>query len=331
MLVFDRENWPYHRSWCMGTVAATAVAAGWYIVHGFGSGSWNWPGGGSPPAFAFGAVGGLIILFEMLLWPRKSLWRAWRIGRTKWWMTAHLWLGLLAFPLLLLHGAFHFSLTTSTLAAVLMWLLVIVVGSGIFGLVVQHILPRLMLENVPAETIHSQIGHILDQYRAEAGRLVGLTCGLSGAAGRGAGGLTGRIDGDAPSFVSVGTVRQVGRVQGKVVQVGIEAGYVPESEALLAFFQEHVEPYLQFPLRARLALVSPKRAASMFQSLKACLRPDAHHVVDCLADLCDQRRQFELQARLHRWLHSWLGVHVALSVALLGLMLVHVFLALKYV
>ena len=58
-----------------------------------------------------------------------------------------------------------------------MWLLVLVVGSGVLGLVLQNILPRLMLEQVPAETIHAQIGHILEQYRDEAQRLVDVTCG----------------------------------------------------------------------------------------------------------------------------------------------------------
>ena len=84
---------------------------GRYVAYGFSSGSWTWPGGGSPPGFAYGVLGGGIILFEMLLWPRKSLWRGWRLGRTKLWMTAHIWLGLLTLPLLLLHGGFHFSLS----------------------------------------------------------------------------------------------------------------------------------------------------------------------------------------------------------------------------
>ena len=43
---------------------------------------------------------------------------------------------------------------------------------GVFGLVVQNIVPRQMLEKVPAETIYSQIGHILDQYRSEAEKLI---------------------------------------------------------------------------------------------------------------------------------------------------------------
>lgn len=145
MLIFDRENWSSHRPWCLAIAATTLAAAAWYLVYGFGSGSWNWPGGGSPPGFAYGVLGGMIILFEMLLWPRKYWWRGWRLGRTKLWMTAHLWLGLLTLPLLLLHGGFHFNLATSTLAAVLMWLLVIVVGSGVFGAAVQNVVPRLML------------------------------------------------------------------------------------------------------------------------------------------------------------------------------------------
>jgi hypothetical protein len=131
--------------------------------------------------------------------------------------------------------------------------------------------------------------------------------------------------------VSVGAVRQVGWVQGKVVQVGIEAVWVPESEALLAFFQDQVEPYLAARSGTRLPLGSPSQAAGLFRILKTRLRPEAHHVVDRLANLCDQRRQFDLQARLHVWLHLWLGVHVALSVALVLLMVVHVFLALKYI
>ena len=69
----------------------------------------------------------------------------------------------------------------------------------------------------------------------------------------------------------------------------------------------------------------------MFDAIKTRLPQGAHPVVNRLADLCHQRRQFDLQARLHFWLHSWLGVHVALSLALTLLMIVHAILALKYI
>ena len=124
---------------------------------------------------------------------------------------------------------------------------------------------------------------------------------------------------------------RIGRVQGKVVEVGIEARFVPESGALLSFFGDQVEPYLRAKSGTSLPLGSPRRAQAMFGALKTVLRPDAHPVLDRLADLCDQRRQFDLQTRLHGWLFTWLGLHVALSVALLLLMIVHVALALKYI
>jgi hypothetical protein len=68
-----------------------------------------------------------------------------------------------------------------------------------------------------------------------------------------------------------------------------------------------------------------------FREIKTRLAPEAHIVADRLEELCDQRRQFDLQRRLHRWLHVWMGFHLGASVALLVLMLLHGYLALKYV
>ncbi len=46
--------------------------------------------------------------------------------------------------------------------------------------------------------------------------------------------------------------------------------------------------------------------------------------------LCDDRRRYDRQARLHRWLHNWLCVHAPLSVALCVILVFHVVTALKY-
>ena len=98
----------------------------------------------------------------------------WRIGQTKTWMRAHIWLGLLTVPLLLLHSGFEFR---NTLANVLTILLLIVVVSGIWGLVLQQLLPQRMLHDIPAETIHSQIDSVMKQLTREGKRLVNATCG----------------------------------------------------------------------------------------------------------------------------------------------------------
>jgi hypothetical protein len=329
MLIFDRENWPKHRPWAITALLVTSAAIVWYGFYGFlgHQGQWHWPGGSSPPGFTFGILGGLIILFEMLLVPRKYLWRGRRLGRTKSWMMAHLWLGLIVLMLLLLHGDFHFSLGRSTLAAVLMWLLVAVFISGVWGVVVQTVLPRLLLERVPAETIYSQINQVIDQYRDEAERLVKATCGPGDSARPGE---TGAEDSPTQDYQVVGTMRRVGNVQGKVLRTETVAVWVPGSEPLLAFHARYIDPYLSAGSRRGLELESPRKAAALFEGLKLRLRSEAFPIVDRLAELCDQKRQLNLQAGLHRWLFTRLAVHLALSSALLVLMFAHVLLALKY-
>lgn len=322
MLIWDRENWPRHRPWCIGAAVVTLLAIAWYLAYGFRLGEWTWPGGASPPGLAYGIFGGAIILFEMLLWPRKSLWRGRRLGRTVLWMTAHLWLGLVTLPILLLHGGFHFNPAASPLAAVLMILLIGVVASGVFGTILQNIIPRLMMENVPAETIHSQIGNVLEQYQDEALRLVNAVCGVEPAAAEPEAGK--RL------LVTAGSAGRVGDVRGRFVQAGFEPEVVAGADPLLAFHAEHIEPYLNARRGAGLSLASRTAAQGLFAALKTRLPNEAHAVADRLAELCDQRRQFDLQRRLHAVLHSWLAVHVSASVALTLLMIVHAVLALKY-
>jgi hypothetical protein len=321
MLIFRGGNWPEHRRWCYGMIAASAAAMLWYGLEGYASGSW--PGGSSRPGFVFGIVGGVIILFEMLLWVRKKF-RVVRIGRAKLWMKAHIWLGLLCVPLLVLHSGFRgWNLA---LAGILMAVLLIVIASGVWGLALQQILPTVMLDEIPAETIRSQIDYVLRQLLDEARRLVRVTCGQSG--GQTMGDLGTGQSGE--TFLVIGAVRSVGRVQGKVLQTRTQAMMVMNSDALLLFFEQHVVPFFEAKEVRRMPLGSPKRAAAMFRELKSFLDPAAHGVADVLESVCDQRRQLAHQARLHTWLHVWLCVHLPLSVALLALMIAHVFYALKY-
>lgn len=324
MLVFDRASWPRHRIGAYATVASAVFALGWCVATAVSEVPWRWPGGGSLPGFTLGVLGGGIIVFEMLLWPRKLL-RGWRLGRTKCWLAGHLWLGILALPLLLFHGGFHFALGRSTLAAVLMWLLVLVVLSGLWGLVMQHIYPRKMLEELPAETIYGQIGHVLKQCRAEAAELVDVTCGPASAVER--------DDDDSTQgrgfLVTAGT-RRVGAVRGKTVETSEAWTRVPGATALRAFHDQVIAPYLEDKPTGPAPLDSQSRAVELFENLRKQVPEEAWGVVDRLAELCDQRRQFRLQQRWHWWLHGWLGLHFALSCAMFVLMIAHVVLALKF-
>jgi hypothetical protein len=327
MLIFRGGNWPEHRPWFLFLVIASVAALLGYALEGYRSGLW--PAGSSGPGFAYGVIGGLIIVFELLLWVRKKF-RVVRVGRAKLWMKAHIWLGLLCLPLLILHSGLRFW--NLALSGILMAVLFIVIASGIWGLVLQQVLPTIMLEEIPAETIRSQIDRVLGQLLAEARRLVRATCGQP-QSGAGAGGQT---IGDIPAgeedqtFLVIGAVRSAGRVSGKVLQTRTQAMMVLNSEPLLLFFEQHVVPFFDPARRTRSPLASSKRATAMFRELKSFLNPEAHAAVDTLEGICDQRRQLARQARLYAWLHAWLLVHLPLSVALLVLMIAHIFYAMKY-
>jgi hypothetical protein len=324
MLIFRGGNWPEHRRWFIGIVLVSLAALAWYGFEAYRTGLL--PGGSSGPGFAFGIAGGLIIVFEMLLWVRKK-YRVVRIGRAKYWMKAHIWLGLLCVPLLVLHSGFRWW--NLALSGILMAVFFVVIASGIWGLVLQNILPTIMLDDIPAETIWSQIDRILGHLLGEARRLVRAACGQSGPSGMTMSDVATPGQGDQ-TFLVIGAVRSAGRVQGKVLQTRTQAMMVMDPEPLLLFFEQYIVPLFEAKNMSRTPLGSPKRSAAMFRELKTRLDKEAFEVVDTLENLCDQRRQLARQARLHVWLHAWLLVHLPISMALLALMIAHVFYALKY-
>ena len=123
--------------------------------------------GGTPLGLAFGAISLGIFVFAMLLSLRKKI-PLWRIGTVQRWLRAHIWLTLLTIPLVILHSGFRFGgpMTTMLLA-----LYAVVMVSGIYGLFLQHLVPRLMKERLPAETVFEQIPHIRSQLVAAAEKM----------------------------------------------------------------------------------------------------------------------------------------------------------------
>ena len=324
VVLIDRRSLPEHLPWIVAVLLITAGASVWFVLAGIGTA--EWPGGSSLPGFSFGVLGGAIILFELLLWWRKKV-RAWRIGRAKVWMRAHIWLGLLCLPLLTYHSGFRMG---GTLSSALMILLLVVIASGVAGLVLQQVIPLRMLNEVPAETIYSQIDRVVSQLAKEAQRLVLATCGPAEDDLTGAETDAEVADLRAVGHLTVGVVRSAGRVQGKVLQTRVPSDPVPEAEPLRRFFRDTIVPFLAKGGGRGSPLEHPGRAAAMFLDLKTKLAQEAHETADTLESLCEQRRQLDRQARMHFWLHSWLSVHLSLSVALVALMFVHGWVALKY-
>lgn len=160
-MIIDRT----HRSWGFAALLIFAVSLAIYIVAALRSPTP--PRGGSATGLLFGIAGYGMMLYAGLLGARKKV-PVWRLGRAQTWMRGHLWLGLLSFPMILLHGGFHYR---GPLTAILMLLFFIVIVSGIFGAAIQHYLPSLLTTQVPMETIYEEIPHVREQLRQEADQL----------------------------------------------------------------------------------------------------------------------------------------------------------------
>lgn len=306
-----------HRKWLVASLAILAVATVAYLMYAWSSPAG--PRGGSALGLAFGIFGFAFMLFAGLLGARKKV-PVWRLGRAQAWMRGHLWLGLLSLPLILFHGGFHFG---GVLTRVLMWLLIVVVVSGVLGAVLQHYLPQVITGDVPMETIYDEIANVRAQLLEEADQYVSALCGPlnlgggDGASGQRAGGFT--------------AVRQVGvDAATAAVAVAPVALTEEESEPLRRFYLDEMRVFLTKPGARGLRLADAAQARGAFANLKTLLPPAAHAILEDIEGISEEARQLERQARLHRWLHGWLLVHVPLSLALLVLGAVHAVMALRF-
>jgi hypothetical protein len=155
-----------HRGW--GFVAAILFAVATVVYVSFVLRSPSGPRGGNALGLTFGIAGYALMLYAGFLGVRKRF-PILRIGHAQAWMRGHLWLGLLSFPLILFHGGFAWR---GPLTAILTLLFFIVIVSGIAGAALQHYLPRMILAQVPMETIYEEIPHVRHQLRDEADQLI---------------------------------------------------------------------------------------------------------------------------------------------------------------
>jgi hypothetical protein len=331
-MLLDRSQ----RGWAIGSLGILAASLAFYVPYALLSPAG--PRGGSTVGLLFGVAGFGFMLYAAALGARKRV-PTWRLGRAKAWMRGHLWLGLLALPMILFHGGFRFG---GTLTRVLMWLLIITVASGVYGALLQNSIPKKMTSDVPLETIYDEIAHVRGHLAAEADRTVQALCGnfLSKA-----GSVSKEAAGDAQRAGGFTALRPIAASAAPLrtsaaVSAGASAAVAPaaeilllsesESEPLRSFYVLEVQPFLERPNERGLRLSDEARAASAFAALRTLLPAAAQGTLDDLADICDEARQLRRQERLHRWLHGWLLLHIPLSLALIVLGAVHAVMALRW-
>ena len=319
-MIIGGRTWPRDRPWVVGMALVTVAAVAWYAVEWFQAG--RLPGGSSRPGLVFGIAGGLIIVFELLLWPRKRV-RSWRLGSAQSWLRAHVWLGLLCLPLVLMHA--RLLVIGGLLNVAIMVLFLVVIASGIWGLVLQQWIPRTLLSEVPAETIREQIEHVAARECADLERLVRAVCEPVDAEDHAAAGGS-----DPDDFAVVTGFRAMTGIQGRVLETLPVYSTIPGTRELTRRFRGDVRPYLLAGRAGGSALAGRREADAFFATLRAAAPAEAGGLIRRLEEACEHRRQFDLQAVLHDRLHAWLLVHVPLSAALGVLLAVHVPVALWY-
>lgn len=276
-----------------------AVALVIYLIEALTTGA----GGGTVIGIAFGVVGYGLMLFAALLSLRKKF-PIWRIGRSQTWMRGHLWLGLLAYPVILFHAAFSLG---GTLTTVLMVLLTIVIVTGILGAALQHFMPRLITQQVPLETIYGQLGRVRSQLVAEADKLkMSFSPTLEGLLAPAASG------------------------ERKLAMVTLKLVNSQTRSHLTSVYAEQIRPYLGSDGARGSILADDREAKALFAQLRTVTPEILHEVFNDLENICQEKRDLDKQSRYHRILHGWLLVHVPLSAALIVLGLVHAIVALRY-
>jgi hypothetical protein len=304
-----------HRAWIIATGTALLLAAFVFVLYSRLS-SYG-PSGGTLPGIAFGVVGYGLMWYVFLLWARKKFPNRHRmlrkvplkkLGRVQSWMKGHLWLGLLSYPLIFFHGGgLHFG---HGLTRILMWVLTIVIVTGVLGVLLQHFMPRLMTEYVPMESIYNNIDAVLEKLREEAGQLIASLCDQEGGENvevqetrRGA-----TLTALAPSATSVETCLAELRYK----------------------YDASIKPYLAKRNAYRHELSSARTSKEFFSGLRSGMPQAIATVINQLEEISQEKRDLDRQTMMHRILHGWLLVHVPLSVLVIVLGAVHAVMALHY-
>jgi hypothetical protein len=285
-VLLDRRQTP----WSIATVAVGAAAVGLYV--------WldsQTPGGltgGSTVGLWYGVAGSALMVYAGLLSAHRLFPAYWWLGMRKTWLRGHLWLGSLSVVLIACHAHGHLG---GPLEIGLWLVLAGIILTGVYGLVLQQVLPGMSARRFPDEAPYGQIPHLCRQFQVEADELVDQVAPAS-AAKAGDGG----------------------------------ARFATE---LRAFHVEHLRPFLAAPAPRRSPLLSDLRSETLFSALRRRLgsrgNDAAAQALDRLEEVCRDRRRLAEQEHMYRWLHGWLLLHVPLSAALLVLGVVHAVVALR--
>ncbi|MBL8763258.1 MAG: hypothetical protein JNM07_03190 [Phycisphaerae bacterium] len=344
-MLIDRKQY----TWVAVSIALGAGATLAYVADATRPGAR--PGGGTILGLTLGGAGLAIMCFCALLSVKRKV-PHWRLGRAQVWLRAHVWLGLLLALLVALHSGFKIG---GAMTGFLWIMTVVVVGSGIIGVAIQQVIPRLLLESLPGETVAQQIDHQIADAAAQARSVVVK--------------YAGSVDAPAPPWTeaaaqtpvptpppitpaappptsatgSLAAPKSAGdtklatpaasplpaAAKAATPSVAASGGKPPAGgEPLRRFYLDAAAPFMLRP--AGSPLLNPSHARSMFIGLRRVCPPHIHPGVDDLEALCQRRRHLLAQRRWMAALHGWLILHVPLSYLYLIAVFAHAVIAVRY-
>jgi hypothetical protein len=268
-----------------------------------------------------GILAGAIFLFEAILGLRKQ-WRRKRLGKLRLWMSLHVWLGLLTLPLVWIHCVGKLG---GTLTTVLTIVFLMVYLSGIWGLILQQVIPGTLLNTFRGETIASEIDLVMKQWVYEIENdlsklnLIAKNSNQSIFSqkfefGTGAGSKSTQITLLDHAELSMDRPEFVGLI-----------------DRLNLAFESQIRPYLMIGAQSRSRMRSMNHAERIFNNLSGDLIEESsiRKIVKRMEEATSLRREKDNQRRYHFWLHNWLWIHLPFTLILMILLVVHILAAMK--
>ncbi len=158
-MVINRRHLP----WFLATLLVGIVALAVYV-----SAASSTPGGltgGSLIGMGYGIIGSGLMVYAGLLSALRKVPSWWWLGTRSTWLRGHIWLGLLSSLFLLCHSGFRWG---GPVELALWFAVLLTLGTGLFGLAMQQVIPRLMTARFPAEAPYEQIPHLCNVLRHRA-------------------------------------------------------------------------------------------------------------------------------------------------------------------
>lgn len=295
------ESFLRHRHWFYLKVAAALclLCVVVYLWHDPLDG----PNGGTWLGYTLGTLGALLIVWLAWLGVRKRQYAS-NLGTVKGWVSAHVYLGLALLVVATLHTGFQFGLNLHTLAYALM---VLVIASGVYGVVAYARYPRLITDHHAQTTREAWLGEVLDLNERSIQ-------------------LADQVSPDVHRFVLRGAERVTlgGSWREQLAGLRGDAG-----AAELGALTEILRKKLAASESERAAVADAEQVIVLTESrIMMSERDPAVERLKQLLELLTRRN--DLAARLHRdvQMHArmqiWLYLHVPLTAALLAALFAHI-------